>query len=153
MEPLFAEGSCACCAVDRAYRAQQEELQRKQERRHAEYVRAKEAGGGAQYAGTDYSEWDLWCPSDEEDELVRGMAPDNAEFSAMEKDIEDRHQSLLRSRRAAERCREGGNAAQASTEVSAQAAAPLAWTAHACRTSTRLWRAQEWCAAHAGAVS
>ena len=80
-------------------------------KRHAEYVRAKEADGTARYAGTDYSEWDLWCPSDEEDELVRGMAPDNAEFSAMEKDIEERHQSMLRSRRAAERCREGGNAA------------------------------------------
>ena len=94
-----------------------EELQKRMRRkeaarkRHAEYVRAKEAAGGAQYAGTDYSEWDLWCPSDEEDDLVRGMAPDNAEFSAMEKDIEERHQSLLRSRRAAERCREGGNAA------------------------------------------
>lgn len=53
-------------------------------RRHAEFLASKEAAGAAHYAGTDYSEWDLWCPSDEEDELVRGMAPDNAEFGTME---------------------------------------------------------------------
>lgn len=43
-------------------------------------------------AGTDYAKWDLWCPEDEEDELVATCTPDNAQLKAMEKDIDERHQ-------------------------------------------------------------
>lgn len=40
---------------------------------------------------TDYTKWDLWCPSDEEDELFNSMTPNTSAFKAMEKDINDRH--------------------------------------------------------------
>ena len=43
-------------------------------------------------AGTDYTKWDMWCPSDEEDELISKLTlPNTAEFKAMEKDIDERH--------------------------------------------------------------
>jgi hypothetical protein len=41
--------------------------------------------------GTDYTKWDIWCPDDEEDDLINSMAPNTAEFKALEKDIEERH--------------------------------------------------------------
>ena len=41
--------------------------------------------------GTDYARWDMWCPEDEEDELLASCTPDNPQFHAMEKDINDRH--------------------------------------------------------------
>lgn len=40
---------------------------------------------------TDYQQWDLWCPSDDEDDLFNSLTPNTAEFRAMEKDISDRH--------------------------------------------------------------
>ena len=43
-------------------------------------------------AGTDYDKWDLWCPEDEEDDLVASCTPQSAQLQAMEKDIDERHQ-------------------------------------------------------------
>jgi hypothetical protein len=40
---------------------------------------------------TDYAKWDLWCPSDEEDDLFNSIPPNNPAFRAMERDINDRH--------------------------------------------------------------
>ena len=45
----------------------------------------------AQSIGTDYNKWDLWCPEDEEDELVSSCTPQSAQLQAMEKDINERH--------------------------------------------------------------
>lgn len=44
-----------------------------------------------QLYATDYTKWDLFCPSDEEDELFNGLTPSNPQFKAMERDINDRH--------------------------------------------------------------
>jgi len=44
-----------------------------------------------QQHSTDYAKWDLWCPSDEEDDMFNCMTPNTPEFRAMEKDIDDRH--------------------------------------------------------------
>jgi len=41
--------------------------------------------------GTDYARWDMWCPSDEEDDMINGLTPNNPQFRAMERDIEERH--------------------------------------------------------------
>eukprot|EP00882_Tetradesmus_deserticola_P032283 GHRQ01036577.1.p1 GENE.GHRQ01036577.1~~GHRQ01036577.1.p1 ORF type:complete len:206 (-),score=36.62 GHRQ01036577.1:124-741(-) len=40
---------------------------------------------------TDYARWDLWCPSDEDDDLFNSIPPNNPAFKAMERDINDRH--------------------------------------------------------------
>jgi hypothetical protein len=40
---------------------------------------------------TDYARWDMWCPSDEEDDLFNSIPPNNPAFRAMERDINDRH--------------------------------------------------------------
>lgn len=40
---------------------------------------------------TDYAKWDLWTPSDEEDELLSSCTPNTPEFRILEKDIDDRH--------------------------------------------------------------
>lgn len=42
-------------------------------------------------ASTDYIKWDIWCPIDDEDELVAACTPNNSQLRAMEKDINDRH--------------------------------------------------------------
>jgi hypothetical protein len=44
-----------------------------------------------QASATDYARWDLWCPSDEEDDLFNSIPPNNPAFRAMERDINDRH--------------------------------------------------------------
>lgn len=43
-------------------------------------------------ASTDYLKWDMWYPSDDEDDIIRGCTPNSPEFKAMEKDIDQRHQ-------------------------------------------------------------
>lgn len=43
-------------------------------------------------AGTDYTRWDMWCPEDEEDDMVNSCTPNSPEFRAMEKDINERHE-------------------------------------------------------------
>jgi hypothetical protein len=40
---------------------------------------------------TDYTQWELWCPSDEEDDLFNSLTPNSPAFQAMEKDISARH--------------------------------------------------------------
>ena len=91
-----------------------DELQRNKERK--ERLRAAfrahqtaKADEGASREGTDYQAWDLWTPSDEEDELYESLTPNSPEFKAMEKDIDERHERLLRSRQYAERQRQLGN--------------------------------------------
>lgn len=42
-------------------------------------------------SGTDYTRWDMWCPEDEEDELINSITPNSSAFKAMEKDIDERH--------------------------------------------------------------
>jgi hypothetical protein len=40
---------------------------------------------------TDYNRWELWCPSDEEDDLFNSLTPNSPQFRAMEQDISKRH--------------------------------------------------------------
>lgn len=40
---------------------------------------------------TDYNQWELWCPSDEEDDMFNSLTPNSPEFRAMEQDISKRH--------------------------------------------------------------
>lgn len=90
-----------------------EELQRNKERkeklRAAFNAHVEEKKSKATVQGTDYHAWDLWTPSDEEDELYNNLTPNSPEFKAMEKDIDERHAKLLRSRQFAERQRVLGN--------------------------------------------
>lgn len=53
------------------------------------YVRAQQEQ--PQSAVIDYTKWDLWCPEDEEDELLAECTPNNPQLHAMEKDIDERH--------------------------------------------------------------
>ena len=71
--------------------------------------------GAAAGAGVvDYVKWDLWCPSDDDDELFSGVVPrHDAAFRAMERDIDERHARMVRQRQLAERARAEGNAAMA----------------------------------------
>jgi hypothetical protein len=56
--------------------------------RFDEYV----SSGGASHAfTTDYTKWDMWCPEDDEDDMINSITPNSATFRAMEKDIDDRH--------------------------------------------------------------
>ncbi|KAK9823542.1 hypothetical protein WJX72_003579 [[Myrmecia] bisecta] len=59
--------------------------------------------------GTDYAKWDLFTPSDEEDDLINACHPNTPEFAAMEKDIDDRHNRMVEQRQVAERQRVQGN--------------------------------------------
>ena len=52
------------------------------------------ASQGAQQqlrGATDYACWDLWTPSDDEDELFANLTPSGPGFSVLERDIEQRH--------------------------------------------------------------
>lgn len=40
---------------------------------------------------TDYAQWEMWCPSDEEDDMFNSLTPNSPQFRAMEKDISSRH--------------------------------------------------------------
>ncbi|GAX78335.1 hypothetical protein CEUSTIGMA_g5777.t1 [Chlamydomonas eustigma] len=76
--------------------------------RFDEYV----STGGASHAfTTDYTKWDMWCPEDDEDDLINSITPNSATFRAMEKDIDDRHRKMVESRQIAERMRVKGNTA------------------------------------------
>lgn len=48
-------------------------------------------GEGALRFETDYAKWDMWCPSDDEDDLFNSIPPNTPQFRAMEKDIDQRH--------------------------------------------------------------
>ena len=45
-------------------------------------------------AATDYDRWDLWTPSDEEDDALAACPPANPGIRALERDINQRHQRL-----------------------------------------------------------
>ena len=60
---------------------------------------------------TDYDAWDLWTPSDDEDDPWMKYTPENPAFKAMEADIDRRHAAQVRARQTAHRRREDGNAA------------------------------------------
>jgi hypothetical protein len=69
-----------------------EELKQNMERKRQarqKYEAYVQSNAGA--VGTDYEKWDLWCPEDEEDELVASCTPQNAQLQAMENDIDERH--------------------------------------------------------------
>lgn len=42
-------------------------------------------------SNTDYAAWELWCPSDDEDEMIQNLTPNDPAFKVMEKDIDERH--------------------------------------------------------------
>jgi hypothetical protein len=81
--------------------AKQAELLRKVEELKANRARKLRArqrfdeysqqNSSTQAYATDYAKWDLWCPSDEEDDLFNSIPPNNPAFRAMERDINDRH--------------------------------------------------------------
>lgn len=54
--------------------------------RYVEYMQQNDPS-----STTDYEKWDLWCPEDEDDELLASCTPNNAQLKAMEKDIDARH--------------------------------------------------------------
>ena len=91
----------------------QESLRRKEaaRARYAAWVLQEQERSNHTKKATDYTAWDLWTPSDEEDDMVRNLQPAGAEFAAMEKDIAERHRRVKEQRRIAERCRVEGNAA------------------------------------------
>lgn len=62
-------------------------MKQKARERYAEYMEQNDHS----LAETDYAKWDMWCPSDEEDEMVASCTPNNAQLKAMEKDIDERH--------------------------------------------------------------
>lgn len=61
--------------------------------RFDEYVQQEGATGAAAGGkfGTDYTKWDMWCPEDEEDDMINSITPNSPAFRAMEKDIDERH--------------------------------------------------------------
>ena len=58
---------------------------------------------------TDYNAWDLWTPSDDEDDPWMKYTPNNPAFKAMEADIDKRHARQVAQRQLAYRKREEGN--------------------------------------------
>lgn len=56
--------------------------------RYDAYVQQKDSSAPN---STDYEKWDLWCPEDEDDELLASCTPNNEQMKAMEKDIDERH--------------------------------------------------------------
>ena len=100
------------------------EMMREKERRerarelyakHQETCAGSSGGSGEERrrtATTDYTSWDLWTPSDDEDDPWMTFTPgDNPAFKAMEADIDKRHERQVRQRQTAHRAREAGNAA------------------------------------------
>lgn len=80
--------------------ARQERLREKAKELKANYERKQKARqrfeeygkeNGQFKAGTDYTRWDMWCPEDEEDELINSITPSSSAFRALEKDIDERH--------------------------------------------------------------
>ena len=65
----------------------------------------------AKRQATDYSAWDLWTPSDDEEDPWMQYMPNNPAFKAMEADIDKRHARGVEQRQTAHRKREEGNVA------------------------------------------
>ncbi|GLI69147.1 hypothetical protein VaNZ11_013704 [Volvox africanus] len=82
--------------------------------RYEEYVKSQDK---TQF-GTDYTKWDIWCPEDEEDDLINSIGPNTPQFKAMEKDIDERHRQLVERRQLADRCRVRGNEAYKARQYS-----------------------------------
>ncbi|GIL99722.1 hypothetical protein Vretimale_4862 [Volvox reticuliferus] len=82
--------------------------------RYEEYVKSQDK---TQF-GTDYTKWDIWCPEDDEDDLINSIGPNTPQFKAMEKDIDERHRQLVERRQLAERCRVRGNEAYKTRQYS-----------------------------------
>lgn len=60
--------------------------------RYEQHVASQQQdGSGSSAYGTDYTKWGIWCPDDEEDDLINSMPPNTPQFLAMEKDIDERH--------------------------------------------------------------
>jgi len=82
--------------------------------RHAAHLaatRGGDPGAPTPARGTDYLAWDLWTPSDEEDEMVAKLPPRGLE--AMEADLDARSKRVAAARAVAEARRREGNAALA----------------------------------------
>ncbi|KAG1662073.1 hypothetical protein FOA52_005320 [Chlamydomonas sp. UWO 241] len=75
----------------------------------AKFEEYSKASADAHNTGTDYTKWDLWCPEDEEDEMINSITPNSAAFRSMEKDIDERHSRMVEARQVAERMRVKGN--------------------------------------------
>ncbi|XRB13669.1 hypothetical protein RI054_06g35070 [Pseudoscourfieldia marina] len=58
---------------------------------------------------TDYDAWDMWEPSDDENDPWMLPGASNAQFAAMEKDLNERHKRQTEQRQVAERQRVAGN--------------------------------------------
>jgi 5'-3' exonuclease len=56
-------------------------------KKYDEYV----ARRGVQKYATDYTQWSLWCPEDETDELISSLASSNPALRSMELEIDQRH--------------------------------------------------------------
>ena len=105
MERVKAKVAEIKASIDRKNKARQ---------RFNNHVVSQHHSDGGKKTGikpTDYTAWDLWTPSDEEDDMVRDLTPQGPEFKAMEKDIEERHRRMVHQRRLAERMRVEGNEA------------------------------------------
>jgi len=71
----------------------------------------KHKGEQALKSSTDYNAWDLWCPSDDEDDMIKTLPPSGEQFRAMERDIDERHARMKRKEKVAAKCKEAGNRA------------------------------------------
>lgn len=74
-------------------RAKYEEFVRLQQQQQQKQQKQGGCGGDGGGVGlaAGYARWDLWCPSDEEDELFAGLVPEGPAFRAMARDIDERH--------------------------------------------------------------
>ena len=105
-----------------------EDMIREKERRekarelYAKYQESLDANEKKENAGnksgTDYQSWDLWTPSDDEEDPWMQYMPDNPAFKSMEADIDKRHAKQVRNRQTAFRKRNEGNAALKAGQVS-----------------------------------
>jgi len=68
------------------------ERQQEKERRRGKYREYLTTQGSRREACTDYRQWELWCPSDEDDEVVNSCTPSNPTFKALEKDVQNKHE-------------------------------------------------------------
>ena len=101
-----------------------DEIMERRERRLAArerfdaYRKKRPQKGAGGEAGTDYGAWDMWTPSDDEDDMINSITPSGAGFAMMEKDINERHARMRASRQVAERRRVEGNVAYAAGQFS-----------------------------------
>jgi hypothetical protein len=75
----------------RKVEAIRESLERKRKARERYQAYVASSGGHAS-SQTDYNKWDMWCPSDDEDDMIKSLTPNSPEFRSMEKDIDERHE-------------------------------------------------------------